>query len=123
MSSEENSKVYLYYYIKLACQSKQAIDILMAELQTLQTKVESNKVKIDVLEPTHNDSIVVENSVAEIKDNFSDLISPNENTSKENSNIKQTFNDHDYYSQNDLAVQFYHPNNTKAIPDFTIQEF
>ena len=119
----ENSKAYLDYYIKLAFQSKQAIDILMAELQTLQTKVESNKVKIDVLEPTHNDSIVVENSVGESKDNFSDLISPNENTSKENSNIKQTFNDHDYYSQNDLAVQFYHPNDTKAIPDFTIQEF
>ena len=71
----ENSKAYLDYYIKLAFQSKQAIDILMDELQTLQTKVESNKVKIDVLEPTHNDSIVVENSVAEFKDNFSDLIS------------------------------------------------
>ena len=59
MISEENSKAYLDYYIKLAFQSKQAIDILMAELQTLQTKVESNKVKIDVLEPTHNHSILL----------------------------------------------------------------
>ena len=66
MSSEENSKAYLDYYIKLAFQSKQAIDILMAELQTLQTKVESKKVKIDVLELTYNDSTIVQNSVGEL---------------------------------------------------------
>ena len=66
MPTEENSKAYLDYYIKLAFQSKQAIDILMAELQTLQTKVESKKVKIDVLELTYNDSTIVQNSVGEL---------------------------------------------------------
>ena len=59
MPSVENSKAYLDYYINLVFQSKRAIDILMAELQTLQTKVKNDKVKIDVLELKNSDSTVV----------------------------------------------------------------
>ena len=55
----------------------------MAELQTLQSKVEHKKVRIDILEPTHNHSTFTQNSVGELKEDLSDLISPYESTHKE----------------------------------------
>ena len=47
---EDNSKVYLDFYINLALQSKQVIDTLVTELQCLQAKVETKQVKIEISE-------------------------------------------------------------------------
>ena len=66
----------------------------MAELQTLQRKVENKKVKIDVLEPIRSNPIVVEDSQGEVKE---DLF--------------------------DLAIPYSHPTEIQYISDFNIQEF
>ena len=62
MPMEENSNVYLDYYIKLALQSKQVIDTLVKELQTLQAKVETKQVKIEISEKLQKTSVFLTNS-------------------------------------------------------------
>ena len=63
MSVEDNSKVYLDFYINLALQSKQVIDTLVTELQCLQAKVKTKQVKIEVSEVLQKTSAFKTNSI------------------------------------------------------------
>ena len=60
---QDNSKVYLDFYINLALQSKQVIDTLVTELQCLQAKVETKQVKIEVSEVLQKTSAFKTNSI------------------------------------------------------------
>ena len=64
---EDNSKVYLDFYINLALQSKQVIDTLVTELQCLQAKVETKQVKIEVSEQLQKSSVFLNDSIQNIQ--------------------------------------------------------
>ena len=93
MSVEDNSKVYLDFYINLALQSKQVIDTLVTELITLQSKVNNKQVKIEFSEQLQKSPVF-----------FANLIQPTQDIQKQEYEATEEFHETKSYQDSRTSV-------------------